>query len=224
MASLKSWWRARRPYVLSGLIYGLARFIGMTCRLRTIGYEEAESHPGGKIYAGWHGRTLLAANLFRNKGVVTIISLSRDGEMQNRIFTKFGFRTIRGSTGRGGARALAESIRALKDGATMAFTPDGPRGPTHEVQVGILAMAQRAGASIFPVGVSARPRWLAPTWDSYMVPWPFSRGVMIFGSPITVPRDADETALEAIRRRFEHEMNRLEAEAEAMMGFRPAER
>ncbi|HVL38605.1 MAG TPA: lysophospholipid acyltransferase family protein [Fimbriimonadaceae bacterium] len=208
-----------RPYVLSGLIYAIARSIGLTLRIRTIGYREVEAIPGGKIYAGWHGRTLIAANLFKGKGVWTIISQSRDGEMQNRIFKKFGFNTIRGSTGRGGVRAAVEAIKVLRQGATMAFTPDGPRGPSGVVQGGIMLMAQKAGAALVPVGVSARPRWLAPTWDRYLVPWPFARAIMIFGDPIDVPQEASEEEFEAIRLRFESEMHRLEREAEAAMGY-----
>lgn len=80
-------------------------------------------------------------------------------------------------------------------------------------------MAQKAGAALVPVGVSARPRWLAPTWDRYLVPWPFARAIMIFGDPIDVPQEASEEEFEAIRLRFESEMHRLEREAEAAMGY-----
>ena len=215
---MKRWWRSVRPYVLSGLIYAIARFIGMTLRLTTRGYEEATALPTGKLYAGLHGRTLIAANFFKGKGVWTLISQSRDGEMQNRIFKRFGFKTIRGSTGRGGVKAAVEAIKVLRQGATMAFTPDGPRGPSGVVQGGIMLMAQKSGAALIPVGVSAKRRWLAPTWDHYLVPWPFSKAIIIFGDPIYVAKDAAEEQVENARLRLESEIHRLQAEAEKAMG------
>lgn len=218
---LKKKWRAARPYVLSNLVYGIARFIGMTVRLKLVGYDRFQAMEGGRIFAGWHGRTLLGAHLFRGHGVWTIISHSRDGEMQARIFERFGFQIIRGSTGRGGVRAAVESIRILRRGGTMAFTPDGPRGPSGVVQDGIMVMAQKSGAALVPVGVAARPCYRAPTWDRYLVPIPFGRAIMIFGEPMYVGHEDTPDEVEAVRQAFEQEMRRLEDEAERAIGNRP---
>ncbi|MBS1707446.1 MAG: lysophospholipid acyltransferase family protein [Armatimonadetes bacterium] len=211
---MKQHWRNVRPYILPLPIYWLVRLLGATVRIRTEGWEKTEALPGGKMLAGWHGRTFLAALLFRGKGVWTIISQSKDGDMQDVIFRRFGFKTIRGSTGRGGMKAAIESIRVLKEGATMAFTPDGPRGPSGVVQEGIMLMARKSGAAIVPVGVAAKPCWLAGTWDRYMVPKPFARGIMVFGDPIYVPSGSTPEEQEAIRLHFEQEMHRLQALAE----------
>ncbi|MGE3127055.1 MAG: lysophospholipid acyltransferase family protein [Fimbriimonadaceae bacterium] len=197
------------------LVFWIARAIGMTLKIETQGYEEARALPGGKVLAGWHGTTFPAAILFRGLGVYTIVSLSKDGEMQDHIFRGFGFKTFRGSTGRGGVHVLKESIRVLRAGETMAFTPDGPRGPSGIVQPGILHMAKRSGAWIVPTGVGADRCWRAPSWDRYLVPKPFARCVMIFGKGIKVPTDCDDEGFEAIRVEFENELHRLQAEAEA---------
>ncbi|MGC5340985.1 DUF374 domain-containing protein, partial [Escherichia coli] len=77
--------------------------------------------------------------------------------MQNRVFTHLGFKVIRGRTGRGGVRAAVEAIKTLRSGATMAMTPDGPRGPSAVLQDGVIFMAQKSGAALVPVGISARP-------------------------------------------------------------------
>ena len=215
---MKSWWRSKRPYVLSSPIYWLVRLFGITMKITVEGFEKSEALPVGKIYAGWHGRSFLGALHFRGKGMWTIISHSRDGEMQNRIFTKFGFKTIRGSSGRGGVRALIECIRVLKTGASLAFTPDGPRGPTHIVQEGILSMAQKSGAVIVPCGASANRRWLAGSWDSYMIPKPFSRAIVLYGDPIPVPAQTTKEEFEQIRLQVEEALNNLEREAESRMG------
>lgn len=215
---MKKWWRNRRPYVLGPLIFLVARAIGITLRIRCPGYERYRDHVGGVIFAGWHGRTFAAATFFRKQGLWTIISQSKDGDMQNIVFRGFGFNTIRGSTGRGGVRAAAESIRVLRKGARMAFTPDGPRGPSGVVQMGIILMAQKSGATLVPVGVSARRRWLAPSWDRYMIPKPFSEVVMVFGSPHVLASGASPDEVEAFRLGFEREMHELEQEAERKMG------
>lgn len=219
---MKARWRAIRPRFLAAPVYWLARIIGATLRLKVEGFEQYASSDRTKIFAGWHGRTFIAASLWRGRGVWTIISSSRDGEMQNRIFTRFGFRTIRGSSGRDPARTLIQCIKTLQEhpGAMMAFTPDGSRGPSGVVQPGILMMSQRSGAVMVPVGVSARWRYLAPTWDRYMVPLPFSRALMIFGDPIEVPKTATKEEQEELRLRLESEMHRLEKLAEERMGHR----
>jgi lysophospholipid acyltransferase (LPLAT)-like uncharacterized protein len=215
MAQLKYRWRIIRPHLVSGLLYSLVRLIGSTMRMKVIG---APADYSKTIICGWHGRTFAFANHFRGKGLWVIISQSRDGEMQARIFGKLGFNIIRGSTGRGGVRALVESIRVLKDGGTMAMTPDGPRGPNGIVQEGVMAMAQKSGAALLPGAFSCRPRWVFRSWDKYTVPWPFAKGVILFSDPIFVPKAATEEEVETLRAKLESEMHRLEAEAERMMG------
>ncbi len=211
---MKRRWRALRPRFLPQVGYFLARVLGATLRIKTVGYERYLGAETGLIFAGWHGRTLVPALFFRGKGVWTIISRSRDGEMQNRIFTWFGFNTIRGSTGKNGAKALAESIRVLKKGATMAFTPDGPKGPSGVVQPGIVLMAKKSGAALVPVGVAASWKCHAPTWDRYLVPLPFAKCVMVFGDPMFVSKDASEEETEIVRVRLEAEIHRVQQQAD----------
>ena len=213
---MKRGWRNLRPRLLSGLLYGISRSIGATLRVLSTGFPENDSKC---IFCGLHGRSMVFANYFRNRGYWVVISQSNDGDMQNTIFTRLGYRTIRGSTGRGGARAAIESIRVLRDGGTMAMTPDGPRGPSGVVQGGIMLMAQKSGAQLIPVGISASPRFLVKSWDRYMVPLPFARAVLIFGEPVVVPKSAKEEEVEAIRLKLQSEIHRLHAEAEAKFGY-----
>src|SRR5476649_1139552 len=110
------------------------------------------------IFCGWHGRSFAFSDYFRGRGWYVIISHSSDGEMQTRIFSRLGYKIIRGSTGRGGVRAAREAITALEEGGTMAMTPDGPRGPSGVVQGGVMLMARKSGAGLVPVGIAARPR------------------------------------------------------------------
>lgn len=214
--------RARR---LGKLGYALARAIGSTVRLHVEGWEQIEQHRRegtGAVMVSWHGRTLIPANFMRGMGILAMISLSRDGDIQNEIFTRFGFRTLRGSTSRGGVRAALEAAREVKKGAILAFTPDGPRGPSGKFQPGALLIAQKAGAPIYPAGISAYPRILLPTWDRYLVPLPFARGAFLIGSPVWVPADADKDDFAQLAEQLEQAINALEARAEAIVRGRRA--
>jgi lysophospholipid acyltransferase (LPLAT)-like uncharacterized protein len=214
---LKQWWRNARPRVLGRLAYRFIQFVGRTLRLQTPGYEKLQSLNGGVIICGWHGKSLIPGYFFRRKGVWVVISQSRDGEIQNVVFSSLGYNVIRGSTGRGGVRAAVEAIRVLRKGAMMAMTPDGPRGPSGVVQGGVMLMAQKSGAALVPVGISARPRWLVPSWDRYLLPFPFARAVFLFGDPIYVPEDASDEQVETLRLRLEQEIHAKEAEAEQLL-------
>ena len=216
-----AWWHHHRPRLVSGLIYCIAAGIGKTLRYKLVGRDKIDASHAA-IYLMWHGRTFVPGQFHRGKGMYVIISHSRDGEMQNRIFQRLGFSVIRGSTGRGGARALVESIRALQAGHSMAITPDGPRGPSGVVQPGVMLMAKKSGAPLVPIGASARRRKLFRSWDQYLVPWPFTLCSIVAGEHFYVPPDADDAEIEAIRLRVEAEMHRVQTEAEKVLGLKPA--
>ena len=207
--------RARR---VGGLVYALARLLFRTLRVTFENKAGLETGGAGAIFVTWHGRSLLPANVFRNRGYWALISLSNDGEIQDVIFRKFGFQTIRGSTGRGGVRGALQMARQVKEGGVLAFTPDGPRGPTHKVQLGVVLMAEKSGAPIIPLGVSANRRWLLGSWDRYMLPQPFARAYFLVGEPIYVPANLKEAEREAFAAQVEIAINRLEREAERRAG------
>ncbi|CCW36033.1 hypothetical protein CTKA_01869 [Chthonomonas calidirosea] len=206
--------------VLSWLIWLLARAIYKTLRVQTENMQSLVPSPNkGAILVTWHGRTFIAANILRNRGYWALISLSRDGELQNRIFRRFGFQTVRGSTGRGGVRGALEMARKVQKGEVLAFTPDGPRGPTHKVQPGVILMAEKSGAPIVPVGISASRRILIRSWDSYLIPLPFARAFFLVGDPIYVPPNLDENGRLAYAAQLERALNRMEREAERRAGY-----
>lgn len=208
--------------ILAGLVWGIARCLGATARIR---FENRDVMDGvvssgrGAILVTWHGRTLIPANVLRHRGYWALISLSRDGELQNCIFRRFGFNTVRGSTGRGGIKAALQLARILREGGVLALTPDGPRGPTHKVQLGTIMLGQKSGAPVVPVGISARPRILVNSWDRYMVPLPFARVWWVVGEPLEVPEDADEEKRQALAEQLERAMNRVERRAEELAGY-----
>lgn len=111
-----------------------------------------------------------------------------------------------------------EAVKVLKKGAVLCFTPDGPRGPSGIVQGGLMVMAKKSGQPIIPIGMSTNRRWLIKSWDRYMIPKPFSRGVMVFGEPIFVPSDATDDQVESLRQKAELAIHQAEIDAEAHFG------
>jgi lysophospholipid acyltransferase (LPLAT)-like uncharacterized protein len=134
--------------------------------------------------------------LHRGEGVPVVISEHRDGEIIARIVERFGFTTIRGSTTRGAARALLGIVRELEAGSEVAVTPDGPRGPARKFASGALVAAQRVGVPIVCIGVSASRAWRLKSWDSFMIPKPFSRVCIAYAVPTCVSATSARAAEE----------------------------
>lgn len=201
------------------LISSVVRLLCASVRLTVEREAEVEAlirEHGGVLFVTWHGRTLLPVGRFRGRGYWALISLSKDGDLQAENFRRLGWRVVRGSTGRRAVLATKQILAALAEpGAVLAFTPDGPRGPSRVVQPGVVYFARKSGKPIVPAGIAAGPRWLMKSWDSYMVPKPFSRGAWLYGDPIFVaPGDDDDE----VCRRVGAAIDALEAEAERRVG------
>lgn len=146
-----------------------------------------------------------------------LISQHRDGQLISRTVAYFGIKTITGSTSRGGSSALRAILRALKAGEAVGMTPDGPRGPRMRVSLGIATIARMAKVPVFPATYSCQG-WILPSWDRFLVPRLFGRGVIFFGEPISVAPDGDDDTL---RRTIEDAMNHLVNEADRYTGVGP---
>jgi lysophospholipid acyltransferase (LPLAT)-like uncharacterized protein len=166
------------------------------------------------IYAFWHGRQFLLFHSHRDSGVIIPASESRDGEIQAGILKRFGFEVVRGSSKRKGDRALLGMVDGLRKGKNVALAVDGPRGPVYEVKQGITYLAGKLDKPIVPVITSAKRYWiLDKIWDKYLLPVPFTTGVVIYGEPITVSGISEEH-LEAKRQELERALNRLMGQAD----------
>ena len=143
-------------------------------RRATSTYDAIVASGRQPIFAFWHGRILGGLYYFRDRGIVVITSQNFDGEWIARIIERFGFGTARGSTSRGGARALVQLRRDLAAGRPVGFTVDGPRGPARVAQPGAVWLAGATGHPILPFHVEADRFWEAPSWDRTQVPKPFA--------------------------------------------------
>ena len=135
----------------------------------------------------WHGQMMPILWQHRGQGIAILISEHRDGEIIARIAHSLGLRSVRGSTSRGGARALLALSGVLTSGGDVAVTPDGPRGPAGHFAPGALIAAQRGGGAIVTIGAYASRAWRLKSWDRFMIPKPFSRVRIAYRGPVTVP-------------------------------------
>lgn len=168
------------------------------------------------ILALWHGRILAATLYFRDRGVIAITSQNFDGEWIARLMRRFGYGAARGSTSRGGARALVQLRRDLLAGSPVAFTVDGPRGPARVAQQGAAWLAGSTGHPILPFHIEASSYWTAKSWDAHQVPKPGAVVAVAIGTPIAVP-STDAPDVESGRVAVEGALAGLETRAKAML-------
>jgi lysophospholipid acyltransferase (LPLAT)-like uncharacterized protein len=181
----------------------LIRALGWTWRIRVSDDDDLRRQRAAKepvIFILWHGQLLPLLYHHRHEGVAVLISEHSDGEIVARIAISLGYRTVRGSTSRGAARALIGLSRAVKEGYDLAITPDGPRGPAKSFAAGALVVAQRTGAPMVPVAVSASRGWRLKSWDRFLIPKPFARVHIVYGDLMSIePGDVRDAADEADR-------------------------
>jgi lysophospholipid acyltransferase (LPLAT)-like uncharacterized protein len=193
---------------IAALGYPLMRALGSTLTWKIEGAEhltaiEAAGHK--PILAFWHGRIFPATLYFQRRGIVVITSENYDGEWIARIITRFGYGTARGSTSRGGPKALRQLVREVKS-TGVAFTLDGPRGPAEVAQPGAVWLSKASVQPLVPFHCEAASSWMMKSWDRTQIPKPFTRVAMVVGAPLSVPRYADDAALEQWRQRLQHSL------------------
>ena len=206
--------------LISALGYPLIASLGATLRWRTEGLEHYDTivRSGRQpIMAFWHGRILPATYYFRRRGIVVITSENFDGEWIAGIIERFGYGTARGSTSRGGRRALLQLTREMAAGKPAGFTLDGPRGPARIAQPGAVWLAKSTGNPVLPFHLEAQRHWTLNSWDRTQIPKPFAIVSIAMGKPFDVAADADDAAIEVSRRRLEADLTALEARAHAML-------
>jgi len=215
-----SWSRRAQVAAIAGLGYPVINALGHTLRWRIEGahhYDAVVASGRPPIMAFWHGRILPATYYFRHRGIVVITSENFDGEWIARIIERFGFGTARGSSSRGGLKAMLKLVRDMEQGKPAGFTVDGPRGPARIAQPGAIWLARATGNPVLPFHIEASSHWTANSWDRTQIPKPFSTIALVIGEPLDVPADATDEQLESARRELERRLGALETRALAML-------
>jgi len=192
-----------------------------TTRIETVGFEKVESIISSRrfIFAFWHSRILLVSYVYQGWNGAILVSQSRDGEFIARVLQRQGHEPIRGSTTRGGLRALSTLITCIRAQIRPAvIIPDGPQGPRFKVQPGIITLAKKTGYPIVPVSYSARNVKIFNSWDRFLLPHPFTQCRIVYGEPVRVAGDADPQTASDCRLRLEQELCRITAAADRFYG------
>lgn len=181
------------------------------------------------VGAFYHSRTFALLHYFSlppQGRWILMCSQSRDGEAMARIEEGLGFRVARGSSGKGGARALVEMIKAQREdrGLNSCLAIDGSRGPRGVAQLGTLTLAQKTGSLVLPVAASASPCWRwSAAWDRTIIPKPGATVTVRIGTPIAVPAKLDELGFETLRRQLEETMFTLHSNLDRQTGYQDSE-
>jgi len=171
------------------------------------------------ILAFWHGRLLMMPMAWQNLAPMhMLISSHVDGRLIAGAVRHFGIDTVHGSSNDGGSAALRAMVRWLKAGDCVGITPDGPDGPAMRASRGIVAVARLAGVAIVPLAYATYARRVLGSWDRFHLPLPFTRGIFIWGEPVTVASDLDEAGIESCRVLIEDRLNAITREADRRMG------
>lgn len=183
-------------------------FLDLFTRKRIVNYRKFNKPV---IYAIWHGlQNSVGCFTKEDRANINIlISPSNDGEIANRICRMINFKTIRGSHKRRGSQALREIIRALKNGESVIYTVDGPKGPAYKVKNGILKIAQLSGATVVPISAQMNPIVRFNSWDKYELLTFFTGMTLVMGNEIEIPHDCSEEEGEKYRIQIEDELYRL---------------
>ncbi|SNZ14339.1 lysophospholipid acyltransferase family protein [Hydrogenobacter hydrogenophilus] len=173
------------------IIAVLIRILGRTIRWeKRYDFEKDR----GKIYAIWHGNALGIAFFGMDRGIYTLVSRFRDGDMASYLLEKLGYHVIRGSTEegkpeKGGRSGILKLVKAIKEGNNVAITVDGPKGPPFKVKAGVIFLAQKTHATIIPAFAEFDRYIKLNSWDHFIIPLPFTKGRVRVGRPIKVCKE-----------------------------------
>lgn len=206
----------------NGLV-GLFATHGIRAWMRTLDYravlldsnvDPAQSEGGARIYVFWHENLLIPLYLRGHCHISMLLSQHRDADVLGKVAKLSGFDCVRGSTYRGGARALMELLDKSRT-HHLAITPDGPRGPRRKLAQGPIYLASKLGLPIVAMGMGYDQPWRAPSWDRFAVPRPFSRARGIVSRAISIPPNLDRAGVEDWRLHVERVLNELSLDSEA---------
>ncbi len=208
-------------WLVSWTGYLAIKLIAPTLRWRIVVEEGGpkdlrDVHKTPVIYAFWHRCVFCATYFWRDRDIQVMTSASFDGEYIARIIEKFGYGAVRGSSTRGGVRALLGMHTEIDVGRSVAFTIDGPRGPVYVAKPGAALLARNTGVPILPFYIALDDPWTLRSWDRFMIPRPFSRAVVAIGKLIRVPVEADSAALGTFHADLQATLERIRQHGEKL--------
>jgi lysophospholipid acyltransferase (LPLAT)-like uncharacterized protein len=207
---------------LIGILGKLALWIwAKSTRMKIIGqerYKELRDKGKAVIFLVWHGRIFIVPYFFRKRGIMPLISPSKDGEFPAQIMSKWGYRNLRGSSSHAVIRVWNRMKNELKKGGEVIIVPDGPRGPDREMKLGGIKLAQETGAVLVPFTFSTSRKKFLKSWDKFLIFYPFTKVVAVYGPPMNVDPALKDDALEKERQKIERVLIELDEKADRFYG------
>ncbi|MHB1398937.1 MAG: lysophospholipid acyltransferase family protein [Trichloromonadaceae bacterium] len=180
--------------VIPPLAAGFIRLLRRLLRVEVIGAETVDGFSAkGEhvILSFWHDQLLLMVTGYRGAGARILISPSQDGELIARTMGYFGQGAVRGSSSRGGRAAFKELLQLAAEPYDLVFTPDGPKGPRHQLKPGVAQLARLSGRPVIPMAFACSRGYRFASWDRFLLPYPLARGVFAFGAPLYCSKGED---------------------------------
>ena len=195
------------------LFYLITKFICFSIRWKCYDEDQKSNIFNKKnqyIFCCWHNRLFLGPHLLpRNRIINALQSSHSDGMITSIAFKYLGMNVILGSSMKGGMQAFRKMVKCIQNGESIAITPDGPKGPKETVKEGVIKLAQITGIPIVPLVWSTKKFKIIDSWDNFVIPFPFSKGIYTFGKPIYVDKKISENNFEILRLEVESEIKRL---------------
>ena len=195
----------------------IIRLLHLSIKTETLGEENLRSfwQRGERVLLPfWHDQLLLMVFGYPGKGAKLLISVSKDGELLARTMKYFQQDTVRGSSSRAGRAAFREMLNLCKEDADIVLTPDGPKGPRHELKDGVVQLARMSKRAVVPLAFACSRGHRFASWDRFLCPYPFSRGVYAFGEPVFFDQ---EEGVEVFRERLLKSITENQQRAEARL-------
>lgn len=205
------------------ILWRVALLWGWTLRITAVNsaaFDALRTNGKNYVIAFWHGSMFTGWFVHRPNGrtaVSALVSQSKDGEYLSTVLERWGYSMIRGSSHIGGKEAMQLMVDSLASGSSLAITPDGPRGPRHEMKMGAVRAAQKASVPLVLAGIAVEKKRLLRSWDRFEVPLPFSRVVIVYNDPVMVPGDCVGEPLDQFKWEMQRTLNGLTDEAERML-------
>jgi hypothetical protein len=209
-------------FLLPWLYRLLIGLLMATCKVRFSrrqSLEKLAADGTSWIFGSWHENTAVSVYTERDTGCAMMASDSKDGAIIARGIELCGNIPVRGSSSKGGSKAAKSMVRLLRKGHPAAITPDGPRGPRHELQTGILMISAMSGCPIVPYHFVANRQWVFTSWDRHRLPKPFSTVWVSLGTPCFVDRKRLTEEPDEVRREVTESMMEYVANAERLAGL-----
>jgi len=183
-------------WLVPRLIRLIIALVSYAIRWQYVGDRYDPADQARHFFAFWHARLLMMGDALRGSRGYMLISEHRDGGYIADTLHLQGFRTVRGSSTRGGARALLQMVRTYQnENCDFGITPDGPKGPREKAQMGTIQLAKKTGLPIRPVIWASKRQWrITSSWDHFYIPKPFTAGVIVYGDTVEVAADGDDQA------------------------------